>query len=34
MGYFGEVTEAERGQRRFAGVRLGGLVGKDGLERQ
>src|SRR6267143_556346 len=34
MGYVGEVTEAERGQRRFAGVRLGGLVGKDGLERQ
>src|SRR5207253_2329804 len=29
MGYVGEVTEAERGQRRFAGVRLGGLVGKD-----
>src|SRR5690242_4454990 len=34
VGYVGEVTEAERGQRRFMGVRLGGLVGKDGLERQ
>ncbi|MGH7569202.1 MAG: penicillin-binding protein 2 [Gemmatimonadales bacterium] len=34
VGYVGEVTERERGQRRFAGVRLGGLVGKDGLERQ
>src|SRR5213594_2226886 len=34
VGYVGEVTEAERGQRRFTGVRLGGLVGKDGLERQ
>src|SRR5256714_5532233 len=34
MGYVGEVTETERGQRRFAGVRLGGIVGKDGLERQ
>src|SRR5206468_2000067 len=32
VGYVGEVTEAERGQRRFTGVRLGGLVGKDGLE--
>src|SRR5437667_1264473 len=34
VGYVGEVTEAERGQRRFTGVRLGGVVGKDGLERQ
>src|SRR2546425_8915502 len=34
VGYVGEVTEAERGQRRWAGVRLGGLVGKDGLERE
>src|SRR5206468_6889116 len=34
IGYVGEVTEAERGQRRFTGVRLGGVVGKDGLERQ
>src|SRR3989441_8914848 len=34
VGYVGEVTEAERGQRRFIGVRLGGVVGKDGLERQ
>ena len=34
VGYVGEVTEAERGQRRFAAVRLGGLVGKDGLERE
>ena len=33
-GDIGEVTETERAQRRFAGVRLGGLVGKDGLERQ
>jgi penicillin-binding protein 2 len=32
--YFGEVTEAERATRRFALVRLGGLVGKDGLERE
>ncbi len=32
-GAIGEVTEAERAQQRFAGVRLGGLVGKDGLER-
>ncbi|HVH10452.1 MAG TPA: penicillin-binding protein 2 [Gemmatimonadales bacterium] len=34
VGYIGEVTEAERGQRRFAPVRLGGVVGKDGLERE
>lgn len=34
VGYVGEVTEAERGTRRFATVRLGGLVGKDGLERE
>ena len=33
-GYVGEVTEAERALERFASVRLGGLVGKDGLERQ
>ena len=34
VGYVGEVTEAERGQPKFAPVRLGGLVGKDGLELQ
>jgi penicillin-binding protein 2 len=34
VGYVGELTEAERTQRRFASVRLGGLLGKDGLERQ
>ncbi|HEX4627812.1 MAG TPA: penicillin-binding protein 2, partial [Gemmatimonadales bacterium] len=34
VGYVGELTEAERAQRRFASVRLGGLLGKDGLERQ
>ena len=34
IGYVGEVTEAERTTRRFATVRLGGLVGKDGLERE
>jgi penicillin-binding protein 2 len=34
VGYVGEVTEAERSLPRFADVRLGGLVGKDGLERQ
>lgn len=34
LGYVGEVTEAERLQPRFASVRLGGLVGKDGVERQ
>jgi penicillin-binding protein 2 len=34
VGDIGEVTEAERAQRRFAGVRLGALVGKDGLERE
>jgi penicillin-binding protein 2 len=34
VGYVGEVTEAERATRRFASVRLGGLVGKDGLELQ
>ena len=34
IGYVGEATETERAQRRFAPVRLGGLVGKDGLERQ
>jgi penicillin-binding protein 2 len=34
MGYVGEVTEGERATRRFAAVRLGGLVGKDGLERE
>jgi penicillin-binding protein 2 len=31
VGYVGEVAEGERSQRA---VRLGGLVGKDGLERQ
>ncbi len=34
MGYVGEVAEAERGQRRLSEVRLGGLIGKDGLERE
>jgi len=34
LGYVGEVAESERSQPRFAAVRLGGLVGKDGLERQ
>ena len=34
IGYVGEVTEGERATRRFAQVRLGGLVGKDGLERE
>jgi len=34
VGYLGEVTEQERGTQRFSGVRLGGLVGKDGLERE
>ena len=32
IGYVGEVTEAERASSRFAAVRLGGLVGKYGLE--
>ncbi len=34
LGYVGEVAESERSQPRFASVRLGGLVGKDGLERE
>ncbi len=34
VGYVGEVTESERTSRRFGTVRLGGLVGKDGLERE
>jgi penicillin-binding protein 2 len=34
IGYVGEVTEIERQTHRFATVRLGGLVGKDGLERE
>jgi len=34
IGYVGEVTEVERTTRRFATVRLGGLVGKYGLERE
>ena len=34
VGYLGEVTEQERRAPRFSGVRLGGLVGKDGLERE
>ncbi len=34
VGYVGEVAEGERGQRRWADVRLGGLIGKDGLERE
>lgn len=33
VGYVGEVTEAELTSSRFRTVRLGGLVGKDGLER-
>jgi penicillin-binding protein 2 len=34
VGYLGEVTEGERATPRFGTVRLGGLVGKDGLERE
>jgi penicillin-binding protein 2 len=34
VGYVGEVTEAERTTKRFASIRLGGIVGKDGLERE
>jgi len=34
VGYVGEVTEGERGTKRLGQVRLGGLVGKDGLERE
>ncbi len=34
VGYIGEVSEAERAQRRLSPVRLGGLLGKDGLERE
>jgi penicillin-binding protein 2 len=34
VGYLGEVTEGERATQRFGAVRLGGLVGKDGLERE
>ena len=34
LGYVGEVTEGERATKRFQNVRLGGLVGKDGLERE
>ena len=34
VGYVGEVTEVERTTLRFANIRLGGLVGKDGLERE
>ncbi len=34
VGYVGEVTEGERATRRFASVRLGGVIGKDGLERE
>ena len=33
VGYVGEVTEAELASRRYREVRLGSLVGKDGLER-
>jgi len=34
VGYVGEVTEVERGTQRFRDIRLGGIVGKDGLERE
>ncbi len=34
VGYVGEVTEVERGTQRFKNIRLGGIVGKDGLERE
>ena len=33
VGYVAEVTESQMDSARFHGVRLGGLVGKDGLER-
>src|SRR5262249_4016260 len=33
-GYVGEVTETERATKRFANIRLGGVIGKDGLERE
>lgn len=34
LGTVGEVTEDERSSPRYAGMRLGALVGKTGLERQ
>jgi penicillin-binding protein 2 len=34
VGYVGEVTESERTTKRFEMVRLGGLIGKYGLERE
>src|SRR5262249_3694034 len=34
IGYVGEVTETERATKRFANIRLGGVIGKDGLERE
>ena len=34
LGTVGEVTEDERNSPRYAGLRLGALVGKTGLERQ
>jgi penicillin-binding protein 2 len=34
VGYVGEVTEGELERNRFPGSRLGGIVGRDGLERQ
>ena len=33
VGYLGEVTESQLATRRYGEVRLGGIVGKDGLER-
>lgn len=32
VGYVGEVSEAELGQGRFPGSRMGSIVGRDGLE--
>jgi penicillin-binding protein 2 len=34
VGYVTEVTEGELASNRFPGSRLGGIVGRDGLERQ
>ena len=34
VGYVNEVTETELASTRYAGARMGTLVGRDGLERQ